>query len=71
MNPTLPSAAARYAGSELTRGDYRRLTAAGLCACNDVIKSDDEVLLPCVDNDKRRLAVLRAAAEKQAQARDS
>ena len=53
---------ARFAGAELTRGDYRRLVAARLCAHEDIAAADDETLLACLDADHRRLAVVRSAA---------
>jgi len=53
---------ARYAGVELTRGDYRRLVAARLCGHEEIAAADDQTLLACLDTDGRRLAVVRSAA---------
>jgi replicative superfamily II helicase len=53
---------ARHAGAELARGDYRRLDAAGLIAHEPIAGAADEVLLECLDADRRRLAVVRSAA---------
>jgi hypothetical protein len=50
---------ARYAGGDLTRGDYRRLTAAGLSGCDNILNAEDDALLSCVGGDEGRLAVLR------------
>ena len=60
---------ARYAGGDLTRGDYRRLTAAGLSDCDNILNAEDDALLSCVGGDEGRLAVLRTATEKYARAR--
>ncbi len=60
---------ARHAGGELTRGDYRRLTAARLCRCDEILKVEDAALLSCLDCDKKRLAIVRAAAERFAAVR--
>jgi hypothetical protein len=60
---------ARHAGGELRRGDYRRLTAARLCSCDEILKAEDAALLSCLDFDKKRLAIVRAAAERIAAAR--
>jgi helicase len=60
---------ARHAGGELTRGDYRRLTAARLCSCDEILTAEDAALLSCLDLDKKRLAIVRAAAERFAAAR--
>jgi helicase len=53
---------ARYAGTELTRGDYRRLVAGGLSSPQQVAAATDEMLLACLDADHRRIAVVRSAA---------
>jgi hypothetical protein len=65
----IPAAAvdlARNAGPKLTRGDYRRLVAAGLCGCETIGDADDSSLLACLDADRRRLAALRSAAAELA-----
>lgn len=59
---------ARYAGLGLMRGDYRRLVAAQLCSHQDIATADDEALLSCLDNDRRRLAIVRSAARALADA---
>jgi helicase len=59
-------ALARYVGTELPRGDYRRLVAARLCSHEQIAAAGDEALLACLDGDRRRLAVLRAAASAMA-----
>jgi helicase len=63
---------ARHAGVELTRGDYRRLVAAGLIDHRQIAAASDDTLLSCVDSDPRRLAIIRsggaalaAAAERE------
>jgi helicase len=53
---------ARHAGLDLTRGDYRRLVTAGLCVHEDIAAAGDKMLLACLDEDGRRLAVVRSAA---------
>jgi replicative superfamily II helicase len=61
----IPAAAvdlARYAGAELTRGDYRRLVAAGLCGNKQVTAAAEDALLACLDANRRKLAVVRSAA---------
>ena len=60
---------ARYAGSDLTRGDYRRLTAAGLLSCDEILPANDDALLACLDASTERLGVVRLAAESLAEAR--
>ena len=60
---------ARYARGNLARGDYRRLTAARLCGCDEILNADDEALLLCLDGDEARLAVLRSAAARCVAAR--
>ena len=54
---------ARYAGADLLRGDYRRLAAAGLCEPAAIAAAPENRLLGCIDNNVRKLAVLRGAAE--------
>lgn len=53
----------RHGGTSLTRGDYRRLLAAGLTDPQEIGEASEEVLLACVDGDSARLAVVRAAAK--------
>jgi helicase len=55
---------ARYAGGDLSRGDYRRLIAAGLCDFESILTAEDEALLACVDGNRGRLGILRSAAER-------
>lgn len=62
---------ARYAGINLTRGDYLRLTAARLSGCDDIAAADDATILACLDNDTERLASVRAAAERLIAARSA
>jgi helicase len=57
---------AREAGSELLRGDYCRLAAAGLTEASSIDKADDEQVLQCIDHDKRKLGVVRQAARAAA-----
>lgn len=59
---------ARYAGTELTRGDYLRLTAAQLIDPEVIAAADDDALLSCLDGDRRRLAIVRDAAAELARA---
>ena len=66
----IPAAAvelARYAGGNLTRGDYRRLVAARLCGLAEIAEASDDELLVCVDGSRARLIVLRAAIERHAE----
>lgn len=53
---------ARHAGINLTRGDYRRLVAAELVEPEAVLAATDEQLLTCLDQDRFRLALVKAAA---------
>ncbi|MBB3148571.1 replicative superfamily II helicase [Phyllobacterium trifolii] len=62
---------ARFAGNELTRGDYLRLTASGLSLCDDIVAAVDDALLACLDEDAGRLAIVRSAAERFIAARMS
>jgi hypothetical protein len=54
-------ALARVAGSDLLRGDYCRLAIAGLCSIETINAADDQALLACVDNDRRKVALIRRA----------
>jgi replicative superfamily II helicase len=60
---------ARHAGTALTRGDYRRLHAAGFRGHDEIAGADDEALLACLDDDRGRLTVARAAAATLAEER--
>ena len=44
---------AREAGANLLRGDYQRLTAAGLCEPERIEQAQDKALLDCLDNDRK------------------
>lgn len=66
----VPSAAvslAREAGNALLRGDYCRLAAADLCEWEKVKAASDKELLDCLDGDKRKLDVVRAASKHAAE----
>jgi helicase len=67
ISPTMVDLA-RYASADLTRGDYRRLAAAGLHMPAAITTAGDEDLLVYLDGDRRRLNVLRSAAEALAAA---
>jgi replicative superfamily II helicase len=73
----IPGAAvdlAREAGSDLLRGDYRRLASAQLCSPQTISAADDKTLLACLDGDLGKLAVVRRSAKfmavRQAQQAD-
>lgn len=61
-------ALAQLAGTDLRRGDYRRLAAAGLCESGPIQAANDAAILDCVDQDPVRLEVVRRAAEELARA---
>jgi helicase len=68
----VPSAAtdlAREAGADLLRGDYCRLSRAGLCDPDRIEQATDNQLFDCLDNDKRKLALLREASKRVSQRR--
>jgi helicase len=54
---------ARFAGSDLLRGDYGRLAAAGLCEPDAIDRATDAQILECVDRSKLKLALVRSAAK--------
>jgi hypothetical protein len=56
---------ARAAGRELGRGDYRRLTAAGLTKPAAIDPASDEWILEQVDNDHDKLRVVRTFAASE------
>lgn len=58
---------AQEAGNALVRGDYCRLAAAGLCEWERVQAASDKELLDCLDGDKRKLDVVRAASKYAAE----
>ncbi len=60
-------ALAQITGADLTRGDYRRLVAAGLCGAQAIQAAPDAAILDCVDQDRARLARVRQAATTMAQ----
>jgi ATP-dependent DNA helicase len=54
---------ARVAGRELGRGDYRRLTAAGLTRPETIEAASDELIFEHIDGDREKLRVVRRFAE--------
>lgn len=60
-------ALAQITGTDLQRGDYRRLVAAGLYESGTILRAKDDAILDCVDQDPARLALVRRAAELMAQ----
>ncbi len=60
---------AQFAGTELLRGDYCRLAAAGLCEPDQIAAATDDQILACVDKDKQKLGLVRDAAQRIAQQR--
>jgi hypothetical protein len=54
---------ARQAGRELGRGDYRRLSAAGLTSADAIAGVDDVALLAQVGNDKTKVLTLKHFAD--------
>jgi replicative superfamily II helicase len=58
---------AQEAGNALLRGDYCRLAAADLCEWEKVKSASDKELLECVDGDRRKLDVVRAASKRAAE----
>lgn len=61
---------AREAGMDLLRGDYTRLTQQELCEPAAIQAATDASLLACIDNDVRKLRVIREAADKVQDRRD-
>jgi helicase len=69
----VPAAAvelAQVAGVELLRGDYCRLAAACLCEPEQINAASDEQILARVDNDKRKLELVRDLAQRIAKQRE-
>ncbi len=63
----LPAAAVDLAlqiGSRFTRADYLRLYEADLCNIENIEASSDEALLNCLQNDKKKLGILRSAVKR-------
>lgn len=60
---------ARECGTALLRGDYRRLVEADLCDPSKIEAAAEEVLMPCVDMRKTKVALVRRAAKRIAQHR--
>jgi replicative superfamily II helicase len=68
----VPAAAvdlAQMAGADLLRGDYCRLAAEKLCAPEEVSNASDDQLLACLDNDRRKLKLVRDAAARMGKQR--
>jgi replicative superfamily II helicase len=55
---------ARHAGRTLGRGDYRRLSAAGLTNPEFIDDAADSVLLAHIDKDSEKLMIVRSYAER-------
>ena len=53
---------AQQAGTDLLRGDYRRLAEAKLCDPDGIEAANDADILACVYQDRRRLEIVRRAA---------
>jgi len=60
---------ARYAERSLDRADYRRLCDARMTERDALVAAEDNVLLPLVGSDRRKLAALREAVERWRRAR--
>jgi hypothetical protein len=60
---------ARVAGRELGRGDYRRLSAAGLTNATAIDSASDELILQQVGGDKDKMLAVRRFAQ-QARSRE-
>lgn len=54
---------ARHAGANLTRGEYQRLLAAGLCDRESLESATDEGIAACLGGDSERVRIVRDAAE--------
>ncbi len=66
----VPAAAtdlAIQAGARLSRGDYLRLLEFGLCDVNVLENKADEEILPYIDDNSEKLAVVRQAIEAHRQ----
>lgn len=55
---------AREAGAELLRGDYCRLSEAELAEPDAIEAADDAALFKCLDGDRAKVEVVRAAGER-------
>lgn len=60
---------ARMLGTELTRGDYCRLGAAGLVEPDAIVSADEDAVLDCLDGDRGKLGLVRDAAVRIGAAR--
>lgn len=58
---------AKEAGNALLRGDYCRLAAADLCEWDKVTSASEKELLACLDDDARKLEVVRTASRSAAE----
>ncbi|GAA1807934.1 DEAD/DEAH box helicase [Actinomadura chokoriensis] len=56
-------ALAQRAGAALNRTDYLRLAAESLTEPAAILDTDDEVLLPCLNDNRSKLRLLREAAQ--------
>jgi helicase len=68
----IPGAAvdlAQFAGADLLRGDYCRLVAAQLSEPEQISVATDDQILVCVDEDRRKLEIVRNAAKRVAKRR--
>jgi replicative superfamily II helicase len=68
----VPAAAvdlAEQGGTDLLRGDYRRLAEARLCEPDHIEAATDGQILACVDLDKKKLALVRDLAKRIAERR--
>jgi hypothetical protein len=68
----VPAAAvdlAKQGGTDLLRGDYRRLAVARLCEPDHIESATDGQILACVDLDKKKLALVRDLAKRIAEQR--
>jgi helicase len=61
---------ARFAGADLLRGDYCRLTAKALVGSEQIGSASDDQLLACLDKAIRKLEILRDAARRIAKHRE-
>jgi replicative superfamily II helicase len=68
----VPSAAvdlAKLGGTDLQRGDYRRLAEAGLCDPGRIADAIDGQILSCVDMSRAKLTLVRDLAKRIAERR--
>jgi replicative superfamily II helicase len=66
LNVGIPPAAvdlAKQVGNRLTRGEYLQLLSAGLCSIEAIEAASDSILLPYLNHNDEKLAVLRRAVE--------